>query len=289
MGSFFFFLALSICILAFVLGGGWFKRRRREKIRLQAFPGAYKTILKRCLPVYSCLPDKFKRELEESILVFLSEKYFEGCGGIILCDEIRVSIAGQARLLLLNRQTDIYPQLRTILVYPSAYIARGERHIDGQIAEEESVRLGESWTRGTVILAWDNVETGAKDFHDGQNVVFHEFAHQLDQEDGIADGTPALRGGEDRYFSWAEVCQKEFEDLQQRAIEGKQSLLDTYGATDPAEFFAVATETFFERPVEFGKQHPELFGQFKDYYQVDPREWQALQVVDRCDNNLVKQ
>ena len=133
--------------------------------------------------------------------------------------------------------------------------------------------LGESWQRGKVILAWDNVMHGARNFVDGSNVVLHEFAHQLDSETGSADGAPLL-AGKSSYRSWANALSGEFRELQRDAGIGKRSLMDHYGATNPAEFFAVATETFFEKPRRMAKHHQELFDVLKAYYRVDPRDWQ---------------
>src|SRR5690606_32830266 len=142
-----------------------------------------------------------RRELRGHIRVFLAEKHFEGCGGLTLTDEIEVTIAAQACLLLLHRETDYYPRLITILVYPSTYVAHAREPIGGgMVIEGEVARLGEAWKDGVVVLAWDDVLAGASDLHDGHNVVLHEFAHQLDQEDGTADGAPVL-GRRSRYVT----------------------------------------------------------------------------------------
>ena len=170
---------------------GFFKKRRRRKIREGTFPEEWIAILETNLGVYRLLAPEDQRELQEHVMVFLAEKRFEGCGGLEIDDEIRVTIAGQACLLLLHREPAYYPSLKTILVYPSSYLAKNPYD-----ADEKSHRLGESWQYGPVVLAWDSSRRGGKNAFDGHNVVVHEFAHQLDQMDGVADGAPTLGKGE---------------------------------------------------------------------------------------------
>ena len=202
--------------------------------------------------------------------MFIAEKSFEGCGGLILTDEIKVTIAAQACMLLLNRKSECYPKLYSILVYPSTYVA-GTSSLSLP-PTDPSVRLGESWNHGAVVLAWDSVKNGAVNFRDGHNVTMHEFAHQLDQEDGRGDGVPILET-RSAYSAWSQVFSKDYELLQYKTGKGKKSVMDKYGATDPAEFFAVATETFFEKPVQLKKKHPELYHELQGFYKVNPIEW----------------
>lgn len=201
----------------------------------------------------------------------MAEKKFEGCGGLHLTDEIRVTIAGLACLLLVHRETDYYPELSTILVYPSTYIADGERYLEGPIWEEGKQQLlGHTQHRlGAVVLAWDAAKQGAANSFDGRNLVLHEFAHQLDFEDHATDGTPVLAKRSD-YATWQRVMSREYEALCAADEQGRPTVLDPYGATNPAEFFAVATETFFERPRELRDWHPELYGELKRFYRQDP-------------------
>jgi Mlc titration factor MtfA (ptsG expression regulator) len=171
---------------------------------------------------------------------------------------------------LLHRQTDIYPRLITILVYPTAYLAKAVEPIGSSTAlEGEAIRLGESWSSGVVVLSWDDVRAGASDIHDGQNLVLHEFAHQLDREDGAINGTPLL-DQRSQYVAWARVLNSEYERLQRDSQLGRATVLDEYGATNPAEFFAVATECFFEKPRVLRKRHPELYDELKTFYRQDP-------------------
>jgi Mlc titration factor MtfA (ptsG expression regulator) len=249
---------------------GFFKRRRRKLLRSAPFPPAWLEIVERNVRLYGHLPDADRQELRGLVQIFMAEKHFEGCGGLEMSDEIKVTIAASACVLLLHRETDIYPRLITILVYPSAYMTKTKHPIGGAIAlETESINLGESWSSGVVVLSWDDVLAGASDVRDGQNVVLHEFAHQLDREDGWVDGAPPLER-RSQYVTWARVLGAEYERLQRASRLGRSTVLDHYGATDPAEFFAVATETFFEKPHMLRKRHPELYEELKSFYRQDP-------------------
>jgi len=247
----------------------FWKKRRRAEIRERTFPAEFSAITTANVPYVARLSDADRRELEGLTLVFLEEKPFEGCGGLEIDDEIRVTIAAQACLLLLHRDTDMYPNLDAILVYPSAYRAK-TRRVDGNLViEDEGVRLGESWTRGTVVLAWDSVKHGASHMFDGHNVVLHEFAHQLDGEDGSMDGAPDL-GRRSRYVAWARVLGEEYEELVSRLRAGRGSDIDAYGATNPQEFFAVITEMFFEKSAAMKSRHPALYAELAAFYAQDP-------------------
>jgi len=258
---------------------GFFKRRRRQRLRSAPFPPAWRELIERNVRLYRHLPESDRLELQGLVQIFLAEKHFEGCGGFEMTDEIKVTIAASACLLLLHRETDIYPRLITILVYPSAYVAKTKNPLGGAYAlEGESINLGESWSSGVVVLSWDDVLAGTADFGDGQNVVLHEFAHQLDREDGTVDGAPALER-RSQYATWARVLGDEYERLQRASRLGRSTVLDQYGATDPAEFFAVATESFFEKPHVLRKRHPDLYEELKSFYRQDPA---GLFVPDRC-------
>jgi Mlc titration factor MtfA (ptsG expression regulator) len=265
----------------------YFRKRRRTKIRRRPFPEAWLSIIETNVPAYGRMPEATQAELLEHVLVFLEEKRFEGCGGLEITDEIVVTIAAQACVLLVSRDSAYYPRLRSILVYPDAYVTQASSWSeDGTLTEEAQHRLGESWTTGSVILSWNASKAGAASEHDGHNVVFHEFAHQLDQEDGIGDGAPLLGKKLTRterrsmYVTWARIMQSEFDELQHQVERGKSTLIDDYGATNPAEFFAVATETFFEKPRLLRKRHPELYAELQGYYCQDPAAWKRSAVDD---------
>jgi Mlc titration factor MtfA (ptsG expression regulator) len=252
---------------------GFFKRRRRNRLRSTSLPVSWLAIIDKNLPMFKRLTEADRRELQGHVQVFLAEKYFEGCGGLSLTDEIKVTIAAQACLLLLHRDTDYYPRLITILVYPSAYFASAIEPIGGGVVlHGEEVRLGEAWKSGVVVLSWDDVQSSARDIHDGHNLVLHEFAHQLDMEDGAADGTPLLDRSS-HHMTWARVLGREYDRLRRDSVLGRSTVLDKYGATDPAEFFAVATECFFENPAPMRRKHPELYAELKSFYRQDPLEF----------------
>lgn len=260
--------------VALILACNWgVKRWRLYRAVHSPFPAAWRDILEQHLPPYRYLPTALQEQLQQLVKMFIYHKTFIGCAGLTVTDEMRVTIAGEACLLLLNRTTNQYHDLRWIYVYPSAFVAEREMQDDiGVVSHGRVGLLGESWTNGKVVLSWDDVERGVRDFTDGHNVVLHEFAHQLDHETGSTNGAPILRGPR-AYQTWSKIFSREFAELQQDAEHGRQKLLDHYGATNPAEFFAVATETFFEKPRAMQLYHYELYQQLKNYYQLDPAQW----------------
>jgi len=273
MNFFLFITAIGVIILIAVYGRRAFVQYRRDRLIAEPFPGEWEEILFRNVSLYRHIPASLKDQLHANMKIFLGEKHFEGCGGLEMTDEIKITIAAQACMLLLNRKNRNYPGLSTILVYPEAYVAPESIPLDDMIyVEHESVRAGESWVQGTVILAWDHVLRGARNRRDGYNVVLHEFAHQLDHEDGTIDGAPDL-GTRSDYERWARVLSRRYEQLQHDVDNRRTPALDEYGATDPAEFFAVATETFFEKPTHLKQHEPDLYEELKNYYKVDPAEW----------------
>lgn len=252
-------------------------RRRRKRITAEPFPAEWEQILRKNFALFEKLSEAQRMGLRGHIQILLREKKFEGCGGLAMTDEIRVTIAAAASLLLLNRETDYYPDLKTILVYPHTFVAR-KTAMRGELQEEsESANLGESWNSGVVILSWNSVTGGTRNMTDGRNVALHEFAHQLDLENGVVDGLPVVGAGEgwrdrvERYSAWARICAREYELLRKRS--GKRTVLDSYGGTHPAEFFAVATECFFEKPAQLRMKHPELYEELKNFYRQDPEMW----------------
>jgi MtfA peptidase len=251
-------------------------RLRRERLRTAPVPPEWKEIITRNLPVFARLPTTDQEELLGHVQVFLNEKRFEGCAGLKLTDEIRVTIAAQACLLLLHRETDYYPQLTSILVYPSSYIAGEEHHVGEPVWDHgPDNRLAFSGgPAGSLVLAWDEVKHGAADPRDGENPVLHEFAHQLDVEDRSNDGAPAL-GTRTEYMTWARVMQSEFDALQAAAEAGTESVLDPLGAANPAEFFAVATEAFFERPRALRAKNRQLYDRLAAFFRQDPIAYSA--------------
>ncbi|CAA6827150.1 MAG: Unknown protein [uncultured Thiotrichaceae bacterium] len=265
-------LVLAFLIIVAIVVFSW-SGFRLKKALAKPFIAEWQLILRRNLPVYSRLPNELREQLERNIKQFLHQKQFSGSNGLVVTDEMRVTIAAYACLLLLNRETGVYPQLKYIIIYPDAFrVERQETDEAGLVSTQERGLSGESWSNGKVILSWANVVEGNRDLNDGNNVTLHEFAHQLDGENGAVNGAPIL-GSAGRYEQWSTILSKEFESLQEAAWSGDRALLNSYGATNPAEFFAVVTEHFFEQPEALAKQHPELFEVFRNYYQVDPAEW----------------
>jgi Mlc titration factor MtfA (ptsG expression regulator) len=255
---------------------GFLKQRRRHRLRATPFRDDWLATVKRNVAFFHRLSGRDRAELLGHVQVFLAEKHFEGCDGFDITDEVRVTIAAQACLLLLHRNTDYFPHLLTILVYPSTYVAEERRHLHGHVWQEgKMARLGETgrWL-DALVLAWDAVKSGAAHPSDGKNVVLHEFAHQLDYENHAEDGAPAL-ATRDQQLSWQEVMRAEFASLRAADETGIPTLLDTYGASNPAEFFAVLTEAFFERPCALRTRHPKLYAELGRYFHQDPVEYSA--------------
>ena len=270
--AFLLVFAFAVLAIAWLAGEPWLHERRRKRLRGRPFPAQWRGILRRSVPIYRRLPSLLQQRLREDIQVFVAEKDFIGCAGQEIDDEVRVTIAAQACLLTLNRAERSIPSLHTLLVYPGAFVVERLRpEPSGVLQETRQVLSGESWTLGQVVLSWEDVLAGAADPDDGRNVVIHEIAHQLDQEKGFANGAPMLERR--RYARWAEVMRAEFERLRTRAVLGEPTLLDFYGATDPAEFFAVASEAFFEQPGRLSAEHPALYQELGSYYQLDPVLW----------------
>jgi MtfA peptidase len=238
----------------------------------EIFKDEWRELLVGGVPLYSRLPDDLRTRLHDRIGLFISTR-FEGCNGLELTKEMMLTVAAQACMLVLNREGEPYPKLTTVYLYPTTFSSvRKQQSESGVITESVVHRLGESWRTGTVILAWDSVAHGALNTNDARNVTFHEFAHQLDHEDGDTNGAPTLPSREG-YRSWARVFGENYAEVRERIEAGKRTFLDSYGASEPAEFFAVATETFFEKSRQLHKKHPELYQELKQFYGVDPQEW----------------
>ncbi len=283
------FLSLALLFLAWLIWQPNLLARQRRRIKARPFPAEWRNILKRRVPYVHSMPANLQLQLKKHIQVFLAEKAFLGCDGLKMTDEIRVTIAAQACLLILNRNSFYYPELRQILVYPSSFVVQRE-HTDGSgIAHAgHQVLAGESWSSGQVILSWHDTLEGAAVPNDGQNVVIHEFAHQLDQETGSANGAPHL-ARRDHYPLWSQVFNTEYRALQARirfrherrpghpaaAELGSQEppLFNDYGATNPGEFFAVVSEVFFEQPARMAAEHVALYKELATFYRLDPMTW----------------
>jgi MtfA peptidase len=250
----------------------WWRRLSRAQVLAEPFPPEFRAHISRRIPCAALLTAPELDKLEGLVRVFNSEKTFEGAGGLTVTEEMRVAIAARACLLVLWRlelDEPLYPDLDAIIVYPSSYRAPSRRQEGYVTIEGEEARLGESWTRGVVVLAWDSVESGARDGGDGHDVVLHEFAHQLDAADGAMDGTPALDGLE-RYAVWSKVASAEYQALVEAVEEHRRTSIDAYGATNAPEFFAVVVEQFFERPEALARLHGPLYAELAAFFRFDP-------------------
>ncbi|MFM7180744.1 MAG: zinc-dependent peptidase [Verrucomicrobiales bacterium] len=247
---------------------------RREELLALGLTTRERVVVEKALPWFRRLPGDLRPRLEGVMRVLMDEKIFEACGGLPeVTDEMRLVICAQAGLLVVNRPPPWYPELVSILVYPGAFTAPARDYLDDAVeVVEMEERLGESSADGTVVLAWDAVLRGGSNHEDGLNLVMHEFAHQLDQLNGDADGAPILDHARD-YESWSRVFHAAYGRHVEESERDEADVLDDYGAEDPAEFFAVATETFFERPRALHDEYPELFLELAKFYRLDPREW----------------
>jgi len=245
-----------------------FRRLRRARLLRQPFPQSWLEYLQRNLAVYHQLTPAEQARLRDDLLILVAEKSWEGCGGLQITDEMQVTIAAQACVLLLGMEHDYYGAVPTIVVYPSGFlIPEEDMGADGVIRGVHA--LGQAWYRGPVVLAWDDALGGGHGLRQGHNVVYHEFAHQLDFQGDWAGHKPA-RTRREHLRAWQQVMTQEYEQLVQAAQQGTPALLDYYGATNPREFFAVATACFFTQPLAMQSQHPRLYDVLREYYNQDP-------------------
>ncbi|WP_408097533.1 zinc-dependent peptidase [Peredibacter sp. HCB2-198] len=239
-------------------------QRRLEKMSKTPFPEQYEKMLSRFRP-YQFLTTEERKRFQTKILYFLEDKIFNAVGDLIITDEMKLLVAAEACLMITNIDGDVYPGLKNIYLMEDVFIPKDNPVNSITGLPTHSARLGEAWKRGPIVLSWNSIVQGS-------SVVFHEFSHQLDQQDGSFDGTPKL-GRNGNYDKWAQVMGKEFINLRKRVMDHKRSDIDSYGATNEAEFFAVVTEYFFTRPQVLSKNHPEIYGLYKNYFQLDPSQW----------------
>ncbi|QDC08385.1 zinc-dependent peptidase [Oceanicola sp. D3] len=266
-------IVLALLALAAVAYGLWKLAKRRARSALLASPltEAQREVIAAKVPITRRLPEPLARALEGRINLFLDQVEFIGRGGLEVTEEMRLSIAAQACLLVVNTDT-WFINLRTVLIYPGAFKSRRQSHNGFVVTEHETVRTGESWARGPVILSWAHSDAGAADDADGQNVVIHEFAHQIDDLSGRADGAPIL-GRDQSFAEWARVFTSAYERLCTRTERGERGVIDPYGCEGHEEFFAVAVEVFFEQPRALMAEEPEVYAQLSTLFELDPVEW----------------
>ncbi len=256
------------------------KARRREAILDGPFQADWVAPLRLAVPYVDRLTVDEQARLRDFARIFIAEKQFAGCG-LDVTDEMKVTIAAGACVLLLGiEHLDVFPRLREVIIHPHDWSDSVEAiGPDGQRYEIRNARAGEAWRRGPVVLAWNSVERSVASPCDGYNVVTHEFAHVLDMQSGTADGIPPLATRAEQE-AWTRVFFREFEAFVQADRRGA-TFIDPYGATHPAEFFAVASEHFFEQAEQLAAHHPELFALLKGFYRQDPTRWKTSATQSR--------
>ena len=268
---------MSYVLIILVLAGAgfgysrWSKHQRQQTLLATPLSDEERAIVLDQVPLVANLPHKLRAKLEGKINLFLDQIEFIGCDGLEVTDQMRFSIAAQACLLVANK-TCWYKNLRTILIYPGAFKSRGV-HVHGDVVtERETVRIGESWARGPVVLSWAHTERGAFIDDDGHNVVFHEFAHQLDDLSGYTNGAPILAKGHS-LWDWERIFTDAYDRLVEAVDAEQETFLDPYGATSPEEYFAVVVELFLERPRDLQREEPAVYDQLAQYFGLDPARW----------------
>lgn len=260
-----------------VLAAAWLalawqhRRRNRQRLLAASLTPGQRAIVERLVPLVKRLPPPLRAALEGKMNLFLDQVTFRGYNGISVTEEMRLSIAAQACLLVMNSPL-WYDSLRNVLIYPAAFFTDRERHDGGLVHGGRQGLLGESWTRGPVVLSWDDALRGGLNPADGHNVVIHEFAHQLDALSGHVDGIPILRKGQ-RYAGWERAMLEAYEGHVRRLERGEYTLIDPYGATNHQEFFAEAIVTFFEKPQALRSEEPALYDQLGQLLGIDPAQW----------------
>jgi Mlc titration factor MtfA (ptsG expression regulator) len=269
----FLIVAGAFLAITLVLAPPLVARLRRSRVRARPFPARWARVIERDVPLARAIPPGLRPRFEGHVQEFVAGRNFIGCAGQEIDDRVRVVIGAHAALLRLSRRTAGYENLRDILVYPGAFaVERTVPEPSGLLRESRTVLSGESWARGQVILSWQDVLEGAAIADDGRNVALHEFAHQLDQEKGHANGAPPGFSRE-RAQRWARVFTGEYATLVGQLARGEATLINPYGATNPGEFFAVASEVFFEQAREMAWRHPALYAELSGFYGVDPAAW----------------
>ncbi|WP_147110467.1 zinc-dependent peptidase [Tateyamaria sp. syn59] len=265
------FLALIGLFGAALIWRAWRKRQWQQEVLASRLTDAEWQIMLREVPLVRKLPPTLKAPFEGKVALFLNQVDLVGCNGLDVSDEMALSIAGQAALLVVG--TDAwYTHLTTVLIYPGAFKSRQTRQDGYVVTEEEVVRLGESWSRGPVVLSWQDARQGGFNDEDGLNVVLHEFAHQLDDLSGQTDGAPPMAPGQS-LAAWAEVIIDAYDRHVANVDAGRRTVIDPYGAMNHEEFFAVTVELFFERPDALQRAEPEVYRQLSILLNVDPVNW----------------
>ena len=249
----------------------WTKNKLRKQLLRSSLSREDWDIVLEQVPLIHQLPEHLKMKLQGKINLFLHQVKFHGCNGLEMNRKMELSIAVQACLLIVNRNL-WYKNLFTILVYPSAFKSRQANYDGDVIVEEDQARLGESWSHGPVVLSWEHTEIGAANEKDGNNLVFHEFAHQLDDLSGHTNAIPILAKGQS-YAEWEKAFLDAYERHVQAIENGNRTFIDEYGAENHVEFLAVTMEVFFEKPKKLHEEESEVYEQLSKLLRLDPKSW----------------
>lgn len=268
-----FFLLPIITFLLVICFQRVRRQRRWSKARREKFSQQSRDVLQEEFTPYQHLSQIEREQLELKIKYFLLHKRIEGMGELKLTPRMKLLIAANACLIITNLEVnDVYPGLSNIFVMESSYIEK-DNPVDPRSGRPLHVtRLGESWKRGPIVLSWSSIKQSIDLPQKKHNLIIHEFTHHLDQQDGYFDGTPKL-SSDHQFHVWANVMGKEFKVLRTKVAHHKKSDIDSYGATNEAEFFAVVTEYFFTDPEMLEKKHQDIFQIYLDYFKIDPRKW----------------
>jgi hypothetical protein len=251
------------------------KRRRRKRLLAEPFPPAWEGYLAENFHQFALLPAPLQARLRDRMRVFAAEKYWEGVDGHEVTDEMRAVVSAMACTLTLafDDAEAFFPKVLTVLIHGEKYSRRARRRwAGGVVAEGDEWRLGEAWELGPVGLSWPDVVEGGLDPDDGFNLVYHEFAHALDMTGGVADGTPPMPSTRAER-EWSDRLGQELEELRAQRDAGRGIPLDAYALSNEAEFFAVSTESYFERPRLLRIRLPRLYELLDSFYRLGPAEW----------------
>jgi Mlc titration factor MtfA (ptsG expression regulator) len=251
---------------------GWYRRHRRQRVLAAPYPEGWETVLGTNVKHYSLLGEAERARLRDDLRILVAEKEWEGCGGLSVTEEMQVTIAAQASLLLLGIEHDYFASVLSVLVYPATFQIPRSRWRDREPLVDGMD--GQAVQRGPVILAWDAVLAEGKDPRCGHNVVIHEFAHQLDFLDGYFNGAPGSHDPR-QAERWYRVMTREYRRLQRNLDLGRGTFFGPYAGTNEGEFFAVVSERFFTRPAPLRRWHSDLYEVLAEYYRVDPCAWFA--------------
>jgi Mlc titration factor MtfA (ptsG expression regulator) len=247
---------------------GWLSERRRRRLRAAAFPRHWRDVLNNNVAAYALMTEAAQQRAREVVSVFLAEKQFEGCGGLRMTDEVRVTIAGSAAQMALARGDELFDNVASIVVYPSAVVTRRAAvavYTSPTPVADGLAIDGEAHPHGPVVLAWDAVLDGALDPSDGRNVVIHEMAHKIDFLDGAANGTPPLPDKSARK-AWRDAFEPAYATHRRRTEVGIASLIRDYATINPAEYFACACEVYFEQPAAMRSELPAVYAQLATFF-----------------------